>query len=464
MRLPLIAFRDLPGLRLDQIGGGLNRKYTKKHSRDILRDFLRFALIAILMSLFGQVIAESSFGRQVRIGTYELMQRHLLDFKAPAKLSVVVVGIDGIPPVVIDDGLSASKQVTPRDKILDLLRRLVVHRPKAIGVDVDFSPESDGGSFVTAGDPKFFDNVMRLSAESRIPIFLGVDRHRNGPPSAWLGELRFAPLAAAIVVPYAEEGVTIRSMPLRLLTAATGALPSLSGAMVGEAPAEVGSWRRWFFARYRSVSQSREPPSAADKDSRADHFLVDFAAVPELTATKIPSSGITTDDDQTSQLEGRFVLLGDSEASHSGDRFLLPGYDRPVKGVFAHASAIYTLTQAPLFELTPQGELIVDGSLALLSFLIVEGLTVYFSGRGRQQLAVERIQLVLTLIVVVSLILIGHYAVHTLRLVWMGYALVILMQLLHLTLEHAMHGHHTAHPGKKRPAWRRWLFETPRGD
>lgn len=438
------------------------RKNIKKRRRAILRDFVVFVAVGIVMLGVGHWLEATPFGRQVRIGAYELMQGRLRSAAKPQTLQVVVVGIDGIAPVTLQDGFCGARLITPRDQILRLLQDIAGHSPAAIGVDIDFSPEC--GGFQSAGDPAFFGAVQKIADTNKVPIFLGVDRTRTEPRSAWLGAEAFAPLAAMIVVPYAEEGSVVRSMPLRLVAGSTGELHSLAAAMIGKPPPDTARWLRPLIERYHEVRQATADPHSRPRDlTLGEDFLVDFGAVPQLQELTIPASAVSSATDQRSRFVGRYVLLGDTNSTHGGDRFLLPGYERPVKGVYAHASTIYTLTQAPLLELTARGELLADISIALLSFCIVAGLRLYFAARVREEVAARRIEIALVLLVCIMLLIVGHFAVNTLRLVWIGYALVIIMQLLHLAVGRLLHrGHHTVAPGT--PAWRRWLFEHPEKD
>jgi CHASE2 domain-containing sensor protein len=426
------------------------------------RDLVRLLLVAVPLFFFGQWLEDTAFGRQVRIGAYELMQQRLQLASKPERLQVIVVGIDAIKPVMMDDGLSAPKSVTPRADILRLLQGIAHHQPKAIGVDIDFSPEADTDNFVTPGDRQFFKEVMKLEANTGVHIFFGVYRN-SGDRATWLGSPDFAPLAASIVVPDAE-GVAVRTMPSYLHAEATcnkatppscDELSSLASAMVVDLPADQAHRKHsYWIERYRNVT--REGLGAED-------FLVDFGAAGRLLQEARPSSGVTTAADQTPQFAGRYVLLGDIADEPSADAFKVPGYERSVRGVFIHASAIYTLLQAPLLQLTPPGEVAADIALTLLSFLVVLALRFLIVPHLNEQLAEERVEAAIALLVVGLLLYVGYYGVHELRLVWFNYALVIVLQLLHLMLERALYRRHDGQGVRRMPAWRRWLFETREG-
>ena len=51
----------------------------------------------------------------------------------------------------------------------------------------------------------------------------------------------------------------------------------------------------------------------------------------------------------------KIVLLGDANPDTSADKFIVPGEHEPIPGIYIHASAIYTLSQAPLYQLSCVG-------------------------------------------------------------------------------------------------------------
>src|SRR2546423_11402677 len=115
--------------------------------------------------------------------------------------SVAIVDVTDLPRES-DSGVSEGGSAVSRPALLGLMSELIAKtepKPKAIGVDVDFSPD-DNGNPITARDYAFFRDCLAVSRASGVPIFLGVHRHAGDRPNKWLGSPEAAELAAGIAV------------------------------------------------------------------------------------------------------------------------------------------------------------------------------------------------------------------------------------------------------------------------
>lgn len=443
-----------------------------------LRDARRFALIAVPLLLLGLWLEKTRFGEEVQVATYNLLQGHLAASPVPDSLQVIVVDISSIKPRVVDDGIS-QRLVTPRDEIERLLKNIAAHHPAAIGVDVDFSPQVQESTYQAPDDWKFFDEVIKLSEELRNAtgdsargIYLGVGRN-IGDRDSWLGEAKYANLAGGIVVPFAENGPVIRSMPAYLQPVAEcgsthhetcGKLPSLAWAMVNGRQAQLKDMRQDFMVSQSEFERSSRGNESDDETAAkivGEDYLVDFGAVDKLERETFPASGVTAAPDQDSIFRNRYVLLGDKDLSLVGDRLVVPGHAEQIKGVYAHASAIYTLVQRPLYALRPFVDIVIDVLLGALSLVVVGWLRFYFAKRGPENVSKDRVDALTTFAVILMLVGIGYFAVYRWRLVWIGYAIVIMMQLLHLVVDRTLPENSDKHDSQ-RSVWRRWFFEAPR--
>ena len=108
--------------------------------------------------------------------------------------------IDRDNPIVLLDigGLPGGKasDPTPRKKLEEIIGALADQRPRAIAVDVEFSPKPN--DWASPDDPEFFDFCLKLSKEKQLPIFLAVGERKAATPQEWLGQEEFKDLAVAV--------------------------------------------------------------------------------------------------------------------------------------------------------------------------------------------------------------------------------------------------------------------------
>jgi CHASE2 domain-containing sensor protein len=108
--------------------------------------------------------------RNVEEGTYAFLQRHIVARGTNVRPDVLVINIAEIKPE--PDG--SGDLVTPREPLDGLINILTELGARAVGIDIDFSPEN--GRFIRPDDPTFFDSWIGVRQEHRQP-----DRLRRVP-------------------------------------------------------------------------------------------------------------------------------------------------------------------------------------------------------------------------------------------------------------------------------------------
>src|SRR5580704_11509493 len=137
--------------------------FTRELVLDVLVDVVPIAAL-ILLSL---AIERSRVGRALALAAYEWQQGGL----ASKPQKIAILDISKLTPIQ----MGPNKLVTPRDKLLDILKAIADDDPAAIGIDVNFAPDKDG-KFITPNDPQFFKACAGLQSRSqeRVPVVLGV--------------------------------------------------------------------------------------------------------------------------------------------------------------------------------------------------------------------------------------------------------------------------------------------------
>lgn len=159
----------------------------------------------------------SLIGHRFEVQTYDFLQG-LLSSSGTGKLPILVVDISNVP--------GGKDGPTPRDVLKNIIEAIVDQRPRAIAVDVDFSPNERG--WIKDDDPEFFDFCITMRQKRKIPIFLGIYRTRAESPDTWLGLNKYRDLAA---VGLAREGDTRRVSRWIQRNAFSDHLPTIASAL-----------------------------------------------------------------------------------------------------------------------------------------------------------------------------------------------------------------------------------------
>jgi len=150
------------------------------------------------------LVEQTDFGRLVESMSYDLLQHHLLSTDSIKDSPVKILDISGIqmrPTLGARPWLVTDRQ--PLRKIVkSLMAKQGANAPKAIGLDVDFSPDVNGYAY--PDDPALFNDFLTMNKS--IPIRVGVNGSLALGPKKWLVDPQYMDLASSVVVPNSESG------------------------------------------------------------------------------------------------------------------------------------------------------------------------------------------------------------------------------------------------------------------
>ena len=384
------------------------------------RRFLRYVVSGLVLTMI-LICLELLFenftivGQEFRLTGYRLIQ-HRLSSALSGPLPVTVVDISDLEPKLV---AGTDSKATPRRELQQMLGIISDQSPSAIGIDIDFSPDKNGW-IDPVHDPQFFETCLTLKSPSdrHIPVYLGVNRSQILGPDYWLGNERYEPLAASIIIPRdARTMVTelqIPGSPKPLLSLAT----RLAAAYRGQQ--SIPFWARWgqSLGLLESLSQS---------DLQGVHvkeLMIDYAPRFLLQKEKIRYGQLQSlgADQARERLFHKIVVVGAAELDKTNDVFSV--MDEPTPGPIIIACAAYTLVQsAPLYELTLAGNILTSLALSAVVFFLVGGL--WYSQPGKR-LDVERLRAVCTLLVAAAVLLAGVLFVRHTHVAWDGFVIVLL--------------------------------------
>src|SRR5918911_2432441 len=147
-------------------------------------------LITLLLVQVKDLIEQHPIGYRAKILAYEFLQG-LLRSVDENRLPVVVADIGQMPGGKPD-------QPTSREELIKVVEALSDKKPRAIAIDIDFSPNERGWQHIN--DPAFFDFCLKTKKEKNVPIFLGIYRTQREQPDTWLGLEKYKELASSMVI------------------------------------------------------------------------------------------------------------------------------------------------------------------------------------------------------------------------------------------------------------------------
>jgi CHASE2 domain-containing sensor protein len=412
---------------------GDRRPVQAQRRKRALREFLVGASLVVLLVLAKTYFEEKTgLGQELKHEIYNLLQWKLATGSTGASVVTIVDITDVKGEATTVDG--EMRSVTPRQRILDLLKMIDSCGPRAIGVDVDFSPFN--GKLITDKDEEFF----RKCREFRTPIFLGIKRTQERPPETWLYKKEFSDLAATIVVPRKElenEKDSITKMPFWLesreseKSSRRWRCPSMSAALSDKSwePSSI-PFCQWLWSR------------EVKPRLRLAEFPVDWSAIEDLKNNSIAAASIAQPVPWQirRRLEKHIVFLGDITPQSANDVFIVQEKLEP--GVLLHACAAETLTSAsgPLVELTDTGRFLLDVVVAAGLILgSILGICLFYSRVDpSREVNVDWLQRILTRSAIVVILIVGFFFVHRTRLLWDDFLFVALALVLHRPVERCL--------------------------
>jgi CHASE2 domain-containing sensor protein len=375
-------------------------------------------------------IEDTDIGRRVESMTYDLLQQHLSSADLE-KITPVVVDISGIQmrPTL---GLTPAL-VTDRVPLETLVGSLVNRpdRPSAIGLDVDFSPDSHG--YADPEDPHLFTALLTDSQTRTIPILVGVNRSLALGPDNWLGESKYSSLASCVVVPNPDPRQSARYMPEWIdvqyapMTSKPKRCYSMGVALVRAIGKEPPSWRSWFAESYRG-----KPGETIS----GNEFLVDYSQLGNMVKTTVDA--LDSVQMARAPLKDKIVLLG--RTKNTNDMFTVPGNpEKSYPGVYLHACAALSLLETrPLYSLTGVGRLLLDVAFSLLAVCPLFWIRWRGLKKGEEDFMERGSPELLSFGVTAGLVLIALAGVSWTHLMWDDFLLVAVALILHSPIERAV--------------------------
>lgn len=393
-----------------------------RRTKAILFDVLTGALFIAVMVLLKLAVEHTAFGKQMELAGYNLLQLQLSHKDIP----ITVVDISDSKTVIAN-----GHEVTSRDELRNVVEAIANQKPRAIGIDIDFSPEDN--DYVTPFDPGFFEFCKKVREEKGVPVFLGIHRTQLASPKLWLGSEDYKELAAAIAMP--EKGN--RKAPRWIKpegSSEEGQTMSLALADAfrnGEGPSEhrPSTLPRWMV---EPISEAR-----FSRGGTAAEFLIDFSPLEDLqtpgkTLRFALPSAISS---QGELLRDKVILIGEATLDKTSDTFIAPGREELTPRIFQLACGVYTLIQGPLYELTGWGRVFIDVMLSGTILIMVSSIRWYYKDRSQREVAAHRLQKFLTLVVGLAAMIFGVLFVRAHGVMWDDFILVVVALLLHSSVE-----------------------------
>ena len=390
---------------------------------------LRFVLsgVCLTLVLIGLEVLFQSFtvmGQEFQLTSYKLIQHRLSS--APSKpLPVTIVDVSDLEPKLVP---GTDSKATPRRELQQMLEAIAAQNPSAIAIDIDFSPDENGW-IDPVHDPQFFESCLTLKSPSdrHIPVYLGVNRAQLLGPQFWLGDERYEPLAASMIIPRdARKMITelqVAGSPEPLLSLAT----RLADAYRRQQ--SVPSWAR----SGQSLGLLQSVWRSDLHGIRVNEFVIDYSPRLLLQKETIRYRQLQTlDSDQARErFWHKMVIVGAAELDKTTDVFSV--MDQATPGTIIIASAAYTLVQStPLYELTTFGNVLITLALSAAVFLLIGGLCL---DRSNEQFGMGRVRMVCTSLVGTVALLTGVMFVRYTHIAWNGFVIVLLALVFHHPFE-----------------------------
>lgn len=412
--------------------------------RGIWRDLLKGLLFIGLMLVVKLAVEHTSVGKQIHLASYNLLQAQL----STDHLPVTVVDISDIQPEKFDINGQVGT-ATPREPLLRMIEAIAEHEPKAIGVDIDFSPDGD---FIHPRDPEFFQACLDMKRQRGVPIFLGIRRTMGRPQVEWLGDERYKELAANILIPNDSRRmlseVEVGGNQSGVASGSPAPSKAMSVALADAYGSGAGRSHGWFdrvrghvigalerVGFVEKISERRLGPGLTVRD-----FLIDFSPLEEIKPIRTTNPVVLRDQSLRERFQGNVVLLGDGSMNKATDPFIVPGREQPYSGVFLHACAAYTLIKVPLYEVTGKGRIAIDVLFLLAILLTITFIRLHYRNRTAEEIATHRLQGFLTGFVVFAALIVGFVFVRVTRVMWDDFSLALGALILHPWIERQAEG------------------------
>jgi hypothetical protein len=256
---------------------------------NLFREF-SLGMLALGCALLGKLALDqkTAWGARADLWFSAQLQRAVAAWTPSRAGEILLVDLADVRPQPVNfpplPGEAAPRHATPRKELAEIIEAIAVHKPRAIAVDIDFSPWEDGRP-ATPEDPVFFERMLDASKVHDVPIYLGVYRQRFKEAREWLGDEKFSGLAAGIAVP-SDPAASYYYVRWQWGYAVASPLANLALA-AAEKKDEAGQDppARWAFqaAQMREVVSSRAKPLGMMSWARVD--LSRLSALESLSVT-----------------------------------------------------------------------------------------------------------------------------------------------------------------------------------
>jgi CHASE2 domain-containing sensor protein len=446
------------------VAGASEEKRREGRNEIWISFFLSLAITAVLCGI-NWGVGDTEFGKQLEEMAYDILQNRLSSSAATANPGVIVLDISKIP-MRLSQSLE-PQSVTDRKPLGYLVDSLVKmsNPPKAIGLDVDFSPDAHG--YADSDDQELFDSF--LTANAKIPIRVGVHDSLALGKDRWLNDPKYIDLASCVVVPNPESVQTSWYMPEWLDVKYSSAPQDLPARCPAMAVALVNLVAKPVPRGFGWLAESTHQDANEKEVIAAPRFLVDYSelsnfenqriVVPQIHSAE-DAAKFVGDLDASKKLAGQIILLG--RISNAGDIFIIPG--RPVKpypGVYLHASAAYTLLQdRPLYRLKFLGVLLLDALFSVLVFIPLLLIRFHRLNKGKQDFMDYGLAEILSFVVMAGLVAFAIWGVGKTHLMWDDFLIVAAAVIVHTPVEHAVERIGAALPAPVRSRFHNLLFSS----
>lgn len=378
--------------------------------------------VTLILLLFSGLFERTATAHRLKTLTFEFLTG-LASFGAHRDLPIVVVDTGKIP--------GGKDGPTPRSVLRESIQAIADNHPKAIAVDIDFSPGPDG--WKVDHDPEFFDFCLSLKQETGVPIFLGVYDARGEQAAGWLGLAKYKELAAVGVVDTDDKMRLVRWIQGKDVQEK---LPTLSAALATAYRPSLPSPHKFLS---RTIEVTRDNTHGVERYGE-DHMrfgvaLVNYTKLNEIVERRLATISAQSISEHSDRFRGKMVLLGD--ATNSEDRFIVPGQPDPVAGVYVLACAAYTLGEEPLFEFNSTTRLTLDLSIAVTIVLLIQTMRFLYVNK-RPGVRFYRAQAWAIGAVISVVFIFGVVLISVFHIMWFDFPLVIFTSLLHPRIEHAL--------------------------
>ena len=348
-----------------------------------------------LVLFFSHELEASQLGKSMRDAAYDYLQ-YLLEVSNWSEARIIVVDVDGIP------GPDTGDRAQPTDfgVLMDIAGELKKAGAKAVGLDILLDPLEKTApakeSPAKQAERLFISQCVAWSHDADRPfnVYLSTDHISGDGRHLWLDDLGAHKLMVHIKffehqIEEAEgeikrqpvEGIgEVRQLPLSfVILPEHRVIPSLAQALVGgDEPSlippqlQVTDFQKLFYTSTAHLEKTfPDKMEGLPQGYELDYYPVNFGVLKTIQQSRIPATTGGDISRNAAAFENHYVIIG--RVKKGGDEgHSIPGPDRvTVAGVFIHACGAWTLLEAPLRELTPRGQILVDLVLTTTILLFI---------------------------------------------------------------------------------------------